>query len=123
MKRNVDLLQKVMQHIIDHPEQHEQMVFISDCGTAACFAGWAGLFSGMTAKQVDSAYMWHQGANLLGLTKDEAHALFDSDNSRPMLELMVKDLVNGDELHSPGYYYMTVSGFRAPSESKRNEPC
>ena len=39
MNRNVELLERVMQHIDDHPEQHEQAVWVRhECGTAACFA-------------------------------------------------------------------------------------
>jgi hypothetical protein len=37
-----------MQHILDHPEAHNQGVYIEEttCGTAACLAGWIGLLYG-----------------------------------------------------------------------------
>lgn len=101
---NVELLQRTMQYIKDHPDQHRQGMFIDYCGTSACFAGWAGLFSGMTADEIRKAQMYQKGAELLGIGAFDATTLFDADNTRPMLELMVKDLVNGDELRPPYHY-------------------
>jgi hypothetical protein len=100
MKRNVELLQQTMQYIKDHSEQHDQQVFvgISGCGTVACFAGWAAILSGWSEQQVSSTRMWAAGAQLLGISIVEAGILFNSQNTRSQLELMVKDLVNGDEL-------------------------
>lgn len=106
MTRNVELLQQTMQYVTDHPEQHYQARWI--CGTAACFAGRAGLLSGMTESQIWNVDMGAHGANLLGLTWFEARALFYADNTRPMLELMVKDLVNGSELRSRPEYQAEV---------------
>ena len=107
MKRNVELLQATMQQIIDHPEQHDQYRFVdmNICGTTACFAGWAALLSGWSIariRRVDS--MYDAGAKLLGLTDDEASILFYGSNTRPVLELMVKDLINGDKLRFPRHY-------------------
>lgn len=36
---NIDLLDKTMNYITEHPEQHDQGVW--RCGTSRCFAGWA----------------------------------------------------------------------------------
>jgi hypothetical protein len=98
--RNVELLEATMQYILDHPEEWDQSTFI--CGTAACFAGRAALLSGWSIEEIhnaaDSCEMYSEGAKLLGLTYVEAHCLFRSENTVPALELMVKDLVNGDEL-------------------------
>jgi hypothetical protein len=98
MQRNVELLQRTMQYIKDHPERHKQSRFITECGTAACYAGWAALLSGWSVQRILSGPMYYEGAELLGLTHWEAETLFDSGNTVPMLELMVKDLVNGDKL-------------------------
>jgi hypothetical protein len=109
MTRNVELLQATMQQILDNPEQHDQMSFVDEnaCGTTACFAGWAALLSGWSVRQIRLANcMYSVGAKLLGLTDDEASILFYSSNSRAALELMVRDLVNGDELRS-SYSYRT----------------
>lgn len=107
-ERNVALLEKTMQHIIDNPEQHDQDSFWNDCGTPSCFAGWAMHFSGLTRHDVtvwysrnpDSTFGANTGcaAELLGLTDEEACAMFSISNTREMLQLMVKDLMNGDEL-------------------------
>lgn len=108
--RNVELLERVMQHIQDHPEQHNQREWIeNDCGTAACFAGWAVQFSDMQAVQTLTYGVFRDAAGglystgeaaerVLGLTFEEALALFDARNGRHELALMVKDLVNGDQL-------------------------
>ncbi len=102
---NRELLEKTMQHIVDHPDQHDQHRVFNDCGTPACFMGWAMHFSGMTHSQwytSGSDARWAE--NNLGLTTDQFYALFDCSNTIPMLQLMVKDLVNGDELR-PGEEY------------------
>lgn len=113
MARNTELLEQVMQHITDHPEQHDQLLWVNQCGTAACFAGWAVILDGWTVlHDEDACEPWvskpthwypqepisRRAVRLLGLTSVEAHKLFEPDNSREMLALMVKDLVNGDEL-------------------------
>lgn len=41
---NAELAYKVLDHIDAHPESWDQNIW--DCGTAACFAGWAVRFSG-----------------------------------------------------------------------------
>jgi hypothetical protein len=102
-----------MQQIVDHPESHYQGWWYREnvCGTVACFAGWACLLSGLELRNVGSSFVRDTLAGdrpvldvateLLGLTPDEACALFDMRNNRHALELMVKDLVNGDELRDP----------------------
>lgn len=37
---NVELANKVLVQIEAHPEQHQQDLWRSSCGTAMCFAGW-----------------------------------------------------------------------------------
>jgi hypothetical protein len=133
-ERNVELLEKTMQHILDHPEKHDQNYWFTqtECGTAACFAGWACLLSGYEVNwSSEDAYTNLSGTRrtwgvtgsdgeesdaigsaqeLLGLTSQESNTLFCSDNSREALQLMVKDLVNGDELrHSEEYEANTPS--------------
>lgn len=47
---NVPLLQKVLDHITAHPDEHRQDNWarrdLNGCGTACCVAGWAALMSG-----------------------------------------------------------------------------
>lgn len=112
--RNVALIELVMQQIKDHPELHDQGPFFSEneCGTAACFGGWACLLSGYN--HIDGMVLSPSGfisapakvaMNLLGITFPEATTLFSPANSRGMLELMVKDLVNGDKLRAWEDYF------------------
>lgn len=109
--RNAMLLEQVMQQIKDHPELHDQGPFFSqkECGTAACFGGWACLLSGYTPNRYgyfataitpsgDIVQPWEEAQCLLGLSSEEADTLFSPSNTRHALEMMVKDLVNGAEL-------------------------
>jgi hypothetical protein len=120
-ERNVQLLEKTMQHIKDHPEDHMQSMWV--CGTSACFAGWASILNGMTFEGVEHlsyripvrdesgachSLVYLHAQKVLGLTRDEATILFGGCNSIPMLELMVKDLVNGEDLGSPNAYAKEV---------------
>lgn len=45
---NVELLEKIREQIIAHPEQHDQQLwgFKADCGTTHCIAGWAAVLTG-----------------------------------------------------------------------------
>ncbi|MAY48819.1 MAG: hypothetical protein CMH38_03490 [Microbacterium sp.] len=122
--RNTELLQRVMQHIDDHPEQHNQAVWLRhDCGTAACFAGWAALLSDELVEvqdvEVDGMFYDRAGVmhatsgaavKVLGVTGEESDVLFDATNSRDMLRLMVKDLVNGDTLLDCDHYRGEAEG-------------
>jgi hypothetical protein len=123
---NVDLLESTMQFIMDHPERHDQSIYLShprsiesDCGTAHCFAGWAlsqtidqeqllVLSKDYWNGQVDSASclgpIGQTAAKALEISQDDARRLFASFNSREVLQLMVKDLVNGEPLRQADYY-------------------
>lgn len=113
--RNVPLLEATMQQIADHPELHNQRWFITqnECGTAGCYAGWAVMLSGFNKFSLNGAEVVIGGEHhnisavamdLLGLNIWEALTLFDARNTRAMLELMVKDLVNGDSLDGTDSY-------------------
>lgn len=120
--RNVELLERTMQHIDDHPEAHDQCIWVNDCGSAACFAGWAALIhfgpsvcNGAGGYQLPSPYgdplpngafppMSFQAARLLGLTMVEANTLFSASNTPEMLRLMVTDLTDGRTLRSEEEY-------------------
>jgi hypothetical protein len=123
--RNIAALEQTMQYIKDHPEQHNQEVYFqqTECGTAACFAGWTCILAGHELIKDDVGLVWclcrndepiwivTVAQNILGLTRDEAAKLFYCDNSIETLELMVKDLVNGDELR-----WRTTNGWRTTNE-------
>jgi len=50
MTRNAELAYQVLDHILAHPEMHDQGDWFrrTECGTVACFAGWATLLSGLS---------------------------------------------------------------------------
>lgn len=119
---NTVLLEATMTEIRDHPELHRQGTWFSpaECGTAMCFAGRACSLSGMEQRMpgtLSPTVMSPWGdlparrvaQRLLGLTDCEQVVLFDSSNTRLMLELMVKDLSNGGLLGDRDYYHTLVS--------------
>ena len=111
--RNTELLQETMQYIKDHPWAHDQRVVVNpglfpdaglgECGSTACYFGLAAMLSGWTARQVDACDtpITSIGIDLLGLTRKESSILFCSVNTIDDLELMVKELVDGNEIQSP----------------------
>lgn len=118
MERNTELLEATMQHILDHPNSHDQGRYFNSCGTPSCFAGWAihlagyRYTDGVRVCQIsptgDGKALAADGvfaAQLLGIDLVNAWRLFNAGNTRSMLELMVKDLVNGDDLKSAENYY------------------
>lgn len=109
MTPNVALIEQTMQHLLDHPEDHNQSAVFNECGTPACFVGWAMYFSGITAENVDD-YLetttctgW--AAEHLGIDVVDAGKIFRGTNTLPMLHLMVKDLLNGDGLQTHDHYF------------------
>lgn len=125
---NAERLQTVLTHIRDNPELHRQDLWT--CGTSACFAGWTtrlfGVEDGWTnigfSTDVDGicgAEVWERDGThysstrmlaitLLGLTNDQAFKLFNGGNTIGMIELMVKDLVNGHPMQTLDDYYFEV---------------
>jgi hypothetical protein len=114
---NAELAYKVLDHIDAHPEQWRQQDWISrpdgaDCGTAACFAGWACLLSGDTPRWEfpadeltervnttsgvelvhDVEFVNDRAAYLLGISLYEADSLFDAENERDGIVRLVTEL-------------------------------
>ena len=90
---NKQLLQDTMQYILDNPDRHDQTVWV--CGTAACFAGTGALLVGWSPFMIEAYMSTPAGARLFGITPMQAQLLFNAHNTIPMLQLMVKDLVDG----------------------------
>lgn len=59
MTPNTDLAYAVLDHIDAHPDAWDQRHWLrsadNECGTVACFAGWACLLAGHTARELDYA--------------------------------------------------------------------
>lgn len=92
---NVELMERTMTYIRDHPEEWDQKTFVSACGTTHCFAGTALRLSGETVLYGDGLVSGKQAELLLGLTSGQACEVFynftaDVDE----LALVVKDVIN-----------------------------
>lgn len=58
----VPLAQRVRDQIVQHPESHNQKVWVQEtsCGTTACVAGWTVILAGATpALDRDISSSWH----------------------------------------------------------------
>jgi len=73
---NVELFDETLQHVIDHPEQHDQTSWRSECGTTCCFAGRAVALAG--ARWVREEYTAQQ----LG-TSDQRRAYLFAEEDDP----------------------------------------
>ena len=111
---NSALLESTLNHIRDFPELHDQAWFFTqtEAGLCACYAGRACLLAGLQPVMEDSywgrltsARVWMadgtQSArltarDLLGLDTERANNLFMPYNTYQLLELKVKDILNGD---------------------------
>lgn len=115
---NVPLLRKVLEHITEHPDEHDQGVWAvtTPCGTVACLAGHAVAMSGgefvwqypvpaevrqFGATQSASFVaetgrpVSHVAQQLLGLSDEEAGDLFHAENLDE-LWLLVDEITDGE---------------------------
>lgn len=115
---NVAKLEEVLDYIRTHPDEHNQDTWgvKTDCGTTMCFAGTAvHLSSEYTLTWRDGSHIgkgWEfvrgalkgglvfsisdTAAEILGLTDEERCALFYTADNLDDLEVMVKNIANGD---------------------------
>lgn len=118
--RNIPLLRKTLEHIEAHPEEHNQEFWAlkTPCGTAFCFAGHAVQLAGYEIDwgstdfgqpEVHAHYVIAPGAPMaeyrtiahvayqeLGLTRDEANALFKEYHSLQRLYQLVHEFTDGE---------------------------
>lgn len=109
---SIPVVRKAWEHIVAHPEEHDQMVIFrrtpGECGSAACLAGWISYFSG------DPNYFYHAipraAAILTGqpsAASDAVHLpLFATDASRRDLSAGLAYITGGQVGHADG----TVAG-------------
>lgn len=112
---NEKLLDCVLKHIEEHPDEHNQNNWISlredtECGAVCCFAGWACLLTlpesvsykkfyrdtgtGPWDGEPDSNHVRNKARDLLGLTDSEASFLFQvADLGRGSHLQQVKDRI------------------------------
>lgn len=105
---NVELIEKTMQYIIDHPKEWNQDWFVEPadtaCGTTMCFAGTALALSGYINNK--NNFYLPNGAPILssttamfilGLTSTQASALFwNYTKDVDELHNTVKQVINGE---------------------------
>lgn len=111
---NADLMYQVIDQIDAHPELWDQGYWftVTDCGTAACVAGWACLLSGdkpfpllqkledlpvgelVSYVDVKGWQVWarDRAQKLLGITDGQADALFNAENTREDLGRLVPEI-------------------------------
>lgn len=99
---NAELAYRVLDHINAHPESWDQNVWVAqrpECGTAACFAGWACLLSGDQPAGIPDEtgeierYIPHRAGTLLGIEVDGGeHPLFEYTNTRDDLGVLVEEI-------------------------------
>jgi hypothetical protein len=104
---NVALLQKVLDYITEHPEEHDQSIIAKRtlCGTAACVAGHTVAMTGhiLNWSITGQAYTCDSGrenildvaATELGLTYDQSSELFSADNTLAQLWLIASVFTEG----------------------------
>lgn len=114
---NIEKLEAVLNQIKAHPESHNQEVWAekTECGTAYCMAGWAVALAGYefdwhsdgttssviterTATSTHYELIEEVATVVLGLDFCDAVELFHSLNTVDDLELMVKNLSNGEPI-------------------------
>lgn len=86
-KKNLKLLARVRDHILEEPRRYNQGVFGQEsgeapCGTRACIAGWAALLGGaatLAELAEGTAEIRDKAQALLGLDAGEADILFHGD--------------------------------------------
>lgn len=108
---DMELIERTMAHIVDHPEQHNQGTVWLDygsCGTPGCFIGWAMYFDGYQSyddyceRSGDFSTSAEWAAYRLGLSERDANVIFYSRNSIETLQLMVKDIANTGHVRPGG---------------------
>lgn len=103
---NAELAYRVLDHIDADPEtwNQEWWFTVTECGTAACFAGWACTLSGdrpdigkrgLYFSTVFTAHGLYadvaaRACDLLGITAEDADDLFDPRNTREDLDRLVE---------------------------------
>lgn len=120
MTVNTEVLEAVLTHIKDHPEEHDQAIYFCSsedgcwtdngtwCGTAACFAGWTAIkyaqeygyqprarYSRTFVKGGRERHVSEVAEDILGLSESDAGWLFCAYNTIEDLEVMVKNLIDG----------------------------
>lgn len=111
MPANVALLNKVMEHIEAHPEEHDQRYWgiVTACGTKFCFAGHTammcghdpvfdpmGFFVGCRDHRGGSQRVDDVARSELGISTRDASRLFFESTTIQQLRAVVDEIASGD---------------------------
>jgi len=92
MPLNKQLLAKVVNQIVSHPETRSQEEW--NCDTSHCFAGWTQVFGhGPMGQYVGGVSFADDAADLLGLTPDDARYLFSSLRTISEIHIRASELI------------------------------
>lgn len=122
MKPNVELLERTLEYVIAHPDEHDQNTWRSvlSCGTTMCFAGHAATLAGGSwvtiedhwyglIPEADDEYQWayhgvpyvlvrKRAQRVLGLTDEQANALFLRADDLAKVKEVVHAIITGGPL-------------------------
>lgn len=129
-KFNVELAEKVLDHIAHNPMSHYQGSWLNECGTMACIAGHAMLASGEYVRHEleggtvilrekstgRAAGPYLDGQRLLGLDDDQARGIFmdmDEDDALGKLRYLVDEARGRHHHHPPFPTTPTIQGENA----------
>lgn len=115
--QQVDLLQRSLDHITEHPEQHDQTTWARRTPTGdivGCFAYHAAVLAGhtvtvgsmscgccWTVKDSNGRYVSEIARDALGLTYDQADQLYRDDNSLNRLWELAGEFSEGRVVREP----------------------
>lgn len=107
MAPNIELLEADIAYLEAHPEEHQQGIYINECGTAYCLAGYRALQEAPKLGLRFTGYAEFSGRRdvhaftiameAYGLDEDQAHWLFRGKNTIDDLKSIVKNIANGEE--------------------------
>lgn len=98
---NSDLMQRVLKQIEEHPETWFQSCWVNECGTVACFAGWACLLAGHSPQEMEpwaGDDVGDEAERLLGLDEEDGDRLFAGENTLDDLRHLVNEFTQRVEM-------------------------
>ena len=92
--RGKELLCEAVNHIIEHPETHNQMQWHSDCGTKHCIAGHCQILGGNAA---NSSTARDDAVRMLGISDEDANWLFSGSRHIVDIHQFAQAMIEGKE--------------------------
>lgn len=88
---NIELAEKVLKQVTEHPETHEQLTwgYRTPCGTTACLAGWTVVFGALPVYRAECGERAEFG--------DLIRAAVDSSSEEGFVDDVAAELLGMDE--------------------------